>query len=70
MEGMEVNSIFWRGKRVFLTGHTGFKGGGLSLWLQSMGAEVYGYALRPPTETNLFEVAEVAKGMASSVIAD
>lgn len=65
-----MNSNFWRGKRVFLTGHTGFKGGGLSLWLQSMGAEVYGYALRPPTETNLFEVAEVAKGMASSVIAD
>lgn len=70
MENMGVNSIFWRGKRVFLTGHTGFKGGWLSLWLQSMGAEVHGYALHPPTEINLFEVADVSKRMASSVIAD
>jgi len=65
-----VNPVFWRGKRVFLTGHTGFKGGWLSLWLQSMGAEVHGYALKPPTETSLFTVAEVGNGMASSVIAD
>ena len=65
-----MNPEFWRGKRVFLTGHTGFKGGWLSLWLQSMGAEVHGYALNPPTETNIFSVAEVSKGMASSVIAD
>lgn len=65
-----MNSNFWRGKRIFLTGHTGFKGGWLSLWLQSMGAEVHGYALNPPTQTNLFEVAEVGSGMASSVIAD
>lgn len=70
MEGMEVNPDFWRGKSVFLTGHTGFKGGWLSLWLQSMGAEVHGYALNPPTEPNLFAVAEVNKEMASSVIAD
>jgi CDP-glucose 4,6-dehydratase len=70
MEGMEVNPNFWHGKRVFLTGHTGFKGGWLSLWLQSMGAEVHGYALNPPTETNLFAVADVSKGMASSEIAD
>lgn len=65
-----MTSDFWRGKRVFLTGHTGFKGGWLALWLQAMGAEVHGYALNPPTETNLFTVAEVGKGMASSVIAD
>lgn len=70
MEDVEVNPDFWHGKRVFLTGHTGFKGGWLSLWLQSMGAEVHGYALNPPTEINLFAVAEVGKGMASSVIAD
>jgi CDP-glucose 4,6-dehydratase len=70
MEDMEMNQEFWRGKRVFLTGHTGFKGGWLSLWLQSMGAEVHGYSLTPPTETNFYEVAEVAKGMATSVIAD
>ena len=70
MEGVEVNSEFWRGKRVFLTGHTGFKGGWLSLWLHSMGAEVHGYALNPLTETNLFTVAEVGKVMASSTIGD
>lgn len=70
MEGVDVTSDFWRGKRVFLTGHTGFKGGWLALWLQAMGAEVHGYALNPPTETNLFTVAEVGKGMASSTIAD
>ena len=70
VEGVEVNPEFWCGKRVFLTGHTGFKGGWLALWLQSMGAEVHGYALNPPTETNLFTVSEVEKGMASSVIAD
>ena len=70
MESVGVNSDFWRGKRVFLTGHTGFKGGWLSLWLQARGAEVHGYALTPPTETNLFTVAEVGKGMASSQIAD
>ena len=40
---------FWRGKRVFLTGHTGFKGSWMALWLQSLGAEVTGYALPPPT---------------------
>ena len=65
-----MNSDFWQGKRVFLTGHTGFKGGWLSLWLQAMGAEVHGYALSPPTQTNLFAEAEVELGMASSVIAD
>jgi CDP-glucose 4,6-dehydratase len=67
---MEMNSDFWRGRRVFLTGHTGFKGGWLSLWLQSLGAEIHGYALNPPTEINIFSVAEVGKGMASSKIAD
>ena len=70
MEGVEVNPNFWRGKRVFITGHTGFKGGWLSLWLQAMGSEVHGYALNPPTEVNLFTVAGVDNGMASSVISD
>jgi len=50
----------WCGRRVFLTGHTGFKGGWLSLWLASLGASVRGYALDPPTEPNLFTVASVA----------
>jgi CDP-glucose 4,6-dehydratase len=64
-----MNPSFWRGKRVLLTGHTGFKGSWLSLWLQSMGAEVTGYALAPPTRPSLFEMAQVAPGM-TSVIGD
>jgi CDP-glucose 4,6-dehydratase len=56
---------FWQGKRVFVTGHTGFKGGWLSLWLRSMGAEVAGYSLAPNTDPNLFELAEVARGVDS-----
>lgn len=67
---MPVNPKFWRGKRVFLTGHTGFKGSWLSLWLQSLGAEVHGLALEPPTTPNLFTVAQVASGMASSTMGD
>jgi CDP-glucose 4,6-dehydratase len=62
-----MNSIFWKGKRVLLTGHTGFKGSWLSLWLQSMGAQVVGYALAPPTNPSLFEVAEADKGMVSVI---
>jgi len=60
-----VNASFWSGKAVLLTGHTGFKGSWLSLWLQSMGAKVIGYALAPPTEPSLFAVAKVAEGMIS-----
>src|SRR5574340_1507047 len=63
----QSTSSFWAGKAVLLTGHTGFKGSWLSLWLQSMGAQVVGYALAPPTNPSLFEVAEVGKGMASIV---
>ncbi len=68
LEGVEV-SQFWRGKKVFLTGHTGFKGGWLSLWLQQLGAEVTGYSLEAPTKPSLFDVADVAQGM-KSVIGD
>jgi CDP-glucose 4,6-dehydratase len=70
MEVVGVSISFWHRKRVFLTGHTGFKGGWLSLWLQAMGAEVHGYALKPPTEPNLYTVAEVGTDMASGEIAD
>lgn len=65
-----VNPSFWNGKRVFLTGHTGFKGGWLSLWLASMGAKVAGYALAPNTTPNYFEVAEVQGDLEQSHIAD
>lgn len=58
---------FWQGKRVFLTGHTGFKGSWLSLWLESLGARVKGYALEPPTVPALFSVARVAGGMESQI---
>jgi CDP-glucose 4,6-dehydratase len=50
----------WLGRRVFLTGHTGFKGGWLALWLARRGAQIRGYALDPPTEPNLFTAASVA----------
>jgi CDP-glucose 4,6-dehydratase len=63
----KVNREFWNGKRVFLTGHTGFKGSWLSLWLQQMGAIVKGYALEPNTSPNLFELAEVANNMESEI---
>lgn len=62
---MVINSCFWSGRTVFLTGHTGFKGGWSSLWLQALGAKVVGYALPPPTNPNLFETARVADGMIS-----
>lgn len=64
-----MNVAFWQGKRVLLTGHTGFKGSWLSLWLQSMGAQVVGYSLTPPTNPSLFEVADIAEGM-TSIIGD
>jgi CDP-glucose 4,6-dehydratase len=54
---------FWNGKRVLVTGHTGFKGSWLSLWLQHLGAEVTGYAVAPPSRPNLFTIADVGRGM-------
>lgn len=64
-----INQNFWRGRRVFLTGHTGFKGAWLALWLQKMGAEVTGYALAPPTKPSLFDAANLSKDM-HSIIGD
>src|ERR1700722_6467712 len=49
-------AVFWRGRRVLLTGHTGFKGAWMSLWLSEMGAEVTGYALSPAAEPNLWDI--------------
>jgi len=65
-----VNPSFWKGKRVFLTGHTGFKGGWLSLWLSSMGAKVTGYALAPNTTPNFFDVVKIDNEIDQSYIAD
>ena len=56
---------FWQGRRVFLTGHTGFKGSWLALWLQDLGAKVFGYALKPVDAVNLFDIANVKSGMIS-----
>jgi CDP-glucose 4,6-dehydratase len=60
-----MNPAFWDGKRVFITGHTGFKGGWLSLWLQQLGANLTGYSLPAPTSPSLFELASVADEMHS-----
>ncbi len=59
----QPNPGFWRGKRVLLTGHTGFKGSWMSLWLQKLGATLKGFSLEPPTKPSLFETANVANGM-------
>ena len=64
---MTMTPDFWHGKRVFLTGHTGFKGSWLALWLQALGAEVQGLALAPPTTPSLFHEARVADGLESAL---
>ena len=60
---------FWRDKKVLITGHTGFKGSWACLWLNHLGAEVTGYALEPPTDPSLFEMARVGETM-NSIIGD
>lgn len=65
-----INRDFWKNKKVFLTGHTGFKGSWLSLWLTELGAKVYGYSLEPITSPSLFSLASVGKRITSSVIGD
>jgi CDP-glucose 4,6-dehydratase len=70
MKSAKVDPQFWKGKRVFLTGHTGFKGGWLSLWLSSMGASVTGYALAPNTSPNLFDILEINSLIMKSYFAD
>ncbi len=64
-----INSDFWRGKKVLLTGHTGFKGSWMSLWLNELGCTVYGYALQPDSPINLYEEADV-DSIVNSLIAD
>jgi CDP-glucose 4,6-dehydratase len=65
LEGLEMKPAFWSGKRIFLTGHTGFKGSWLALWLQQLGAQVTGFALEAPTQPSLFDAARVGAGMQS-----
>lgn len=67
---VNVDIHFWRNKNVFLTGHTGFKGGWLTLWLTSMGAKVTGFALEPNTSLNLYTVLNINNIIATSHIAD
>ena len=61
-----ISVEFWQNKRVLLTGHTGFKGGWLSLWLQSMGANLHGLSLEPSTIPNIFTEAKISSGMFST----
>jgi CDP-glucose 4,6-dehydratase len=62
-----VTPDFWRGRRVILTGHTGFKGSWLALWLNELGADVTGYALAPPTEPNLYDIAHIGETLRSVI---
>ena len=66
MEVMGINTSFWKKKKVFVTGHTGFKGGWLSLWLQSLDAEVFGYSLEPDLPENFYQISNVGSGMEST----
>jgi len=70
LEDLVSESNAWRGRPVLLTGHTGFSGGWLALWLHRLGASVHGYALNPPTEPSFFEVCRVGPLLASDTRAD
>ena len=65
-----VDIHFWNKKKVFITGHTGFKGSWLSIYLNYLGAEVTGYSLKPSTNPSLFNLANVSKIIKKSIIAD
>jgi CDP-glucose 4,6-dehydratase len=64
------NAEFWRGKRVFLTGHSGFKGGWIAHWLSDLGARVHGFSLAPPTKPSFFAATKLVDRISSSVIGD
>ena len=63
-----LNREFWKGRSVLVTGHTGFKGSWLCLWLDALGAKVTGLALDPPTQPNLFQQAGVASSIRSVLV--
>src|SRR6059058_2105169 len=62
---MAIDAEFWARRRVLLTGHTGFKGAWLALWLQSLGAQVTGFSAGVPTDPSLYELARIGQGMQS-----
>ncbi|HYH03952.1 MAG TPA: NAD-dependent epimerase/dehydratase family protein, partial [Bacillota bacterium] len=64
-----LDTSFWKDRKVFITGHTGFKGSWLCLWLHLLGAEVTGYALNPPTNPSLFELCQIDQ-LVDSRVAD
>lgn len=70
MENMGLNPEFWRNKNVLVTGHTGFKGGWLSLWLSELGAKVHGFSLKPPTSPSFYEIVDIGKVLDSEKISD
>ena len=65
-----INKAFWNKKKVFITGHTGFKGSWLCIFLKSLGAEITGYSLEPNTTPNLFNLANLRKKIKKSIIGD
>jgi CDP-glucose 4,6-dehydratase len=67
LEEVVMHGEFWKGKKVLVTGHTGFKGSWLALWLRSLGARVAGYALKPPTTPSLWALIEAKAGVASTI---
>lgn len=70
MESVVADRTFWQGKKVLITGHTGFKGSWLCLWLHLLGAETTGFAMPPPTCPSLFELAHIDNLMTASIIGD
>lgn len=67
---MEINTSFWKDRSIFLTGHTGFKGSWIALWLTKMGAKVHGYSLDVEKSPNMFTEAKLREKLSSSTIAD
>jgi CDP-glucose 4,6-dehydratase len=70
MDIMGIDKNFWLGKKVFITGHTGFKGGWLSLYLSSLGSEVYGYSLKPQGEKSFFDSCNLNDSLKKSFFGD
>src|SRR5262245_39575585 len=68
VEGLALDPDFWRGRRVLVTGHTGFKGAWLSIWLADMGADVVGIALKPATIPNLFDSVRIEQHIRSFLV--